>query len=400
MRRMRALFVVLALVMSVSVLAAAKTTVHVVSWYPTTPGGLLDELKRAFEAAYPDYEIEYTSYPSSGYYDRLMTMALADTASDVAMLGFDWIAAMAELGVAMNIDQLVRENFPVDDMFPSIQRALQWQGQYYALSRDITAKVFYYNGDMFAEAGLSHPSDDWTWDEFLAAAKRVHREFDGEVQVWGFVMDFVLDGHYHWFPTNSADWFNFDRTMVTMTDERTVETLQFLHDLIYVHGVAPTPEQRSPLGSAFLNQRAAMHVGGSGTPDPNVYPDLNWKLAMLPQKTQAGSRVWSNLWIIPAGTKNPEAAWKVLSFFAGPEGQRIAGAVRSGIPAIRSVVLEGDYDPYILRAFEVGVPYPVIPNRDVWNVFNEELNRFWRERIPASTVAQAIQERVEPMLNQ
>ena len=39
MRRMRALFVVLALVMSVSVLAAAKTTVHVVSWYPTTPGG-------------------------------------------------------------------------------------------------------------------------------------------------------------------------------------------------------------------------------------------------------------------------------------------------------------------------------------------------------------------------
>lgn len=118
MRRMRALFVVLALVMSVSVLAAAKTTVHVVSWYPTTPGGLLDELKRAFEAAYPDYEIEYTSYPSSGYYDRLMTMALADTAPDVAMLGFDWIAAMAELGVAMNIDQLVRENFPVDDMFP------------------------------------------------------------------------------------------------------------------------------------------------------------------------------------------------------------------------------------------------------------------------------------------
>ena len=99
------------------------------------------------------------------------------------------------------------------------------------------------------------------------------------------------------------------------------------------------------MGSAFLNQRR--HARGRiRHPDPNVYPDLNWKLAML-RRRHRPARVWSNLWIIPAGTKNPEAAWKVLSFFAGPEGQRIAGAVRSGIPAIRSVVLEGDYDPYI-----------------------------------------------------
>ena len=393
----RALLFLLAALLATSLAAQGKTTVTVVSWYPTDPGGLLDMLKREFEAHNPDYEIVYSTI-SGNYYDGLQTMLASGAHPDVAMLGFDWIATMAENGMAMNIDKWVRESFPVDEMFPSIQRALQWKGQYYALSRDITARVFYYNAAHLRESGFGPPQDGWTWDDFLDIARKTHRTSGDTVTRWGYAMQFVLDGHYQWFPTNGGDWFNHDRTELTINTPANIETMQFLQDLIYQYGVAPSPTQLRSISSpsaGFLNGVVAMQVGGSGVPDA---PDIEWGIVQMPEKVQPGTRVWSNLWFIPSGAPNPEAAWKVLSFFGGPIGQRIAYQAGTGIPAIRSVAVEMDIHPGVLKAFEIGTPYPVIANRAVWDVFNATFPKLWSGEMPATAVAETIQSLAEPLM--
>ncbi|MGI6611708.1 MAG: ABC transporter substrate-binding protein [Limnochordia bacterium] len=399
--------VLLCFVLMVPVSTAARTTVRVSSWYTYSPGEFLDVMKTRFEAENPKYEIEFLTVPSSQYYDQLQVLVAAGTSPDVAMLGFDWIGAMANNNVAMNIDKLVRERFPVQELFPTIQRAVQWKGQYFALPRDITAKVFYYNRKHFNEAGVAFPQDDWTWRDFLTAAKSIHRVQGEEVTRWGFAMDFVLDGQYHWYSTNSADWFNADRSRVTMTDEKTIEVMQFLQDLIYTHGVTPTPAQRNAMtnaATAFLTDRAAMQVGGSGVPDSTKYPELDWGAANLPMNTQPGTRVWANSWIIPTGTKDLEAAWATLAFFAGPEGQKVAAEMNTGFPSLRRIAMTmsvtHNYQAYILRAFEVGAPYPAIANRNVWNVFNTEFGKFWRNEAPARPMAENLQRQVEPLMAQ
>jgi ABC-type glycerol-3-phosphate transport system substrate-binding protein len=144
----------------------------------------------------------------------------------------------------------------------------------------------------------------------------------------------------------------------------------------------------------FESGLATMTVGGSGVPKT---PGLDWGATMIPQNKQVGSRVWSNLWIIPAKTKNTEAAWKVLSFFAGPEGQRVTGRV-GNVPALRPIAAEMNINPYVMRAFEVGIPYPTIANRTVWDIFNANMPKLWSNEMPASAVAEEIQRQVEPLM--
>lgn len=401
MRRMNrwitAFVLVLALFATLSSGALAKTKVTVVSWYTSEPGEFLDKLKQAFEAANSNYEIEYIMHASNVYYNQIQMMMISEVVPDIAMLGFDWIATMANNGMAMNIDKLVREQFPYKEMFPSIQRSLQWKGQFYALCRDITAKAFYYNKAHFNEAGIKAPADNWTWEDFISVAQKLQRGQGDTAQRWAFVTSFVRDGYYHWFPTNSSDWFNADRSQVTMTNPRTVETFQFLQDLVYKVGVAPTPALYSKMKAPFETQISSMQVGGSTIPDKNKYPNLEWAAGMLPQRTQAGSRVWSNLWFIPSHCKNVNAAWKVLSFFAGPEGQRIAGN-DGRMPAIRSVALEMNLNPYVVRAFDIGVPFPVIANREVWSIFDANLPKIWSNAQPPALVVEEIQRQVEPIM--
>jgi ABC-type glycerol-3-phosphate transport system substrate-binding protein len=148
-----------------------------------------------------------------------------------------------------------------------------------------------------------------------------------------------------------------------------------------------------------MNGKTAMQVGGSGTPDPKA---LEWGIANLPANTQPGGRVWANLWVIPAGVHDINLSWKALNYFAGPVGQQIAFDTRVGLPALRKMALTVPYDhnyrDYLLGAFSVGNPYPVIANRDVWAVFEREFGKLWNNQAAARTVAEAIQSQAEPLM--
>lgn len=401
------LITVLMLSISLAPLAMAKTTPMVSSWWTVEPGNLLDVLKREFEAANPEYEIEYRTVGANQYYDQLQTMIAAGESPDVAMLGFDWIAAMAENKMLTDIDTLVRERFPVNEYFAPLQRALQWKGKYVALSRDMDSRVLYYNRTHLAESGAAYPTGPWSWEDFIALARKVKKQEGDVVERWPFMSDFNLDGIYHWFPTNSSDWFSADRTRVTMTAPETVETLQFIQDLMFSYKVAGDRPARQALKmnaqNAFRAERIGMYVGSTTTPDAAQYPDLDWGVADLPQNAQPGTRLWTNLWVMPAGVKDVEAAWRLLSFFAGREGQKIVAELKAGTPAFRSVATSMPFEPRsrecILRAFNISTPYPVIAQREVWNIVTKEFQNLWNNKQPARVIAESIQQQVAPIMN-
>jgi multiple sugar transport system substrate-binding protein len=375
------------------------------SWYTNEAGGFLDILKKKFEADNPEYALEYITVPAGQINDRLQTMIAAGEAPDVSLLAFDWLAAMAESKMIVSIDKLAKQSYPLQELFPPIQKAMQWKGEYFALPQRITAKVFYYNRTHIREAGANYPADNWNWKDFLTLAKKVQRTNGSEVTRWGFMTDFVLDGHYHWYASNSADWFNADRTKLTMSDSKTVEVMQFLQDLIYGYGITPPPAVASALkgtSGAFFADKTTMQVGGSGTPDPKTYPTLDWGAANIPMNTQPGGRVWANLWVIPTGVRDLNLSWKALSYFAGPVGQQIAFDTRVGLPALRKMALTEKYDhnyrDYLLGAFSFGNPYPVIANRQVWDVFNAQFSKLWANQASARQVADAIQQQAESLM--
>ena len=57
-------------------------------------------------------------------------------------------------------------------------------GQVYAIPYDHGAQMLWYNADLFKKSGVAPPTDRWTWDDVLDAARRLTVEAQGQ---WGLV---------------------------------------------------------------------------------------------------------------------------------------------------------------------------------------------------------------------
>ena len=54
------------------------------------------------------------------------------------------------------------------------------QDHYYAVPFALVNTVLYFNKDMFDAAGIAYPTDDWTWEEFREAAKKLTIDKNGD----------------------------------------------------------------------------------------------------------------------------------------------------------------------------------------------------------------------------
>jgi multiple sugar transport system substrate-binding protein len=113
-------------------------------------------------------------------------------------------------------------------------RSGQYQGTLYGFPILSSARAFFYNKDLFARAGLAGPPR--TWDEFVAAARRITALGGGTI---GYALPLGPEEAQAewsiWMWNNGGDWKSGDRW--TINSDRNVQTLAFLSDLANTHRV-------------------------------------------------------------------------------------------------------------------------------------------------------------------
>ena len=184
--------------------------------------------------------------------------------------------------------------------------------------------ILAYNQRLFDEAGVAHPSADWTRDgEFLEAAKKLS---EPENQ-WG--VNGINRGRFGITGAMPAAWGGafIDTETMTFTGDspETLASLQFMQDLIYEHGAHPTPAEQEAFGGQigmFENGTAAMYMLHTFEM-PTIYdmPDP-WDIQFLPQGP-AGS--WAPLYggrlAVMASSEHQEHGWEFVNLINGPVGQ-------------------------------------------------------------------------------
>ena len=119
----------------------------------------------------------------------------------------------------------------------------------------INTTVFFYNKTLFQRAGVPEPTERWTWDDLLDAARKLTRA-DGSQ--WGINVGTGFEGQLLTFIWSAGgDYINKERTRTTMDDPGTLEGLQWVADLFLRHRVAPAG--RDALYPGRLQQRAGGH---------------------------------------------------------------------------------------------------------------------------------------------
>ncbi len=212
------------------------------------------------------------------------------------------------------------------------------------IPQNISSLVVYYNEDLFDEAGVPYPEDDWTWATFLDTAKALTRDADddGEVDQYGLGVEPSLFRLVPFVWQNGAPLVDdLERpTRLTLTRPPSLEALQWFVDLRQVHGVVPgRVEEAAQEGeSRFIAGTTAMYLNSRrGTPTYRQIETFNWDVAPLPrQKTEAGI-LHSDAYCLSSTAADKDAAWTFIEFANSFAGQSVIVGSGRTVPSLKAV---------------------------------------------------------------
>lgn len=386
---------------------AEKQKVTVISWWDITKSDSLQKLKTKFEELNPDLELEFTMV-GSGYADKILTMIAGggDSIPDVMMLAMDKVPKFADAGAIQCLDEYITEDY-LNSLYPVVRESCKYKGSVYSVARDVTTVGMYLNKDMFEEAGIPIPSEDWTVEEFTEIAKKLTKvDVNGKPIQWGYYFPKYADGVYDWLVGYGGKFANDDATKCALVSDESKEALQFLYDLIYDYKVVPSDSQAKQYGKScfapIVAGKVAMTMGGlSGSNNfNNANPAVEYIVVPLPQmKGKPVTHSFVNTWAVPKGAKNTELSWRVLEFLSSKEGQQIVLDTNMGLPASMDVdttefINKRPDNHVFIDGLEYTVPFETFVNgAQFYTIFKQEGEKLWLNEATVDEVVNSIEKK-------
>ncbi len=370
----------------------------------------------AFEKENPNINVEIENVGSgSEYWTKLQTMIAGGTAPDIVYPATHNGYALASKGALLSLDSfLERDKIDVSKFDPAIIDLYRYDGKLYGLPIDKAALVVFYNKKLFDEAKVAYPKDDWTWDDFLEAAKATTKDTNGDgrndifgvdtfTQYWP-VMVWTRTGHNIFDDPKKPTKFLLD-------DPEATAGLQWLADLSNKEHVMPSAAERADISDMFLAGKSAMQIVGHWRVPQYManVKDFEWDIAALPRGKIAANRSDGSSFAITANSKHPEEAWQFVRFLAGPGSTGVERLLelQQMTPALKEfqqsdVFLKPEALPNVNKAaFLAGSDNlftmydPIHPAYDeISAIETQELNELWN----GNATAQQAVERMKPQI--
>ena len=311
--------------------------------------------------------------------------------------------------VLLDLTPIIKNDkeFNIKDFYPSLVKRFEQEGKIYIIPRDIAPfNCIYYNKSLFDEQGISYPKNNWTWDDFVKIGKKLTKKNEeGLIQQYGY---------------QSWMWVNFlysaggrfvdsvnNPTKCMLGSPGSREGLQFNHDLMWKHRIAPRPGAVD-MGGAEMFETGRLAMYGSGiwdTPGFRKITAFDWDIVPFPGHPKKGLKTGtggSGYGIVKA-SKHPDKAWDLVKCLAGDYGQSILGDTGLAQPARKSIaaskhfaydgknpknkaillnsVKSGVYDPFYHGWNEINRKY-ILPEIDLYFLDQQTLDEALKKIIP------------------
>ncbi|GAB4522129.1 MAG: sugar ABC transporter substrate-binding protein [Anaerolineae bacterium] len=275
----------------------------------------LDTIIAAFEEANPGITIDVTTAPFADYFTLLQTDVVSGDAPDVFELNYENFVTYAANDTLLNISEYLSGEAPY---YPRALEAFQYEGEQLALPETFSTVLLFYNADLFDEAGIDYPTDEWTWADATAAAEAIGALGD---DVWGLYSPVQFWEFYKKAGQNGeCAFFNEDMTESTINSPACVETLSTMVSFIE-DGLMPSAAQLSGVSDSelFLSGNLGMLVTGIWMFGAFEEAPFNWDVQIEPAINQNAHHFFANGVAVSATTDHPEAAAKWAEFLTASE---------------------------------------------------------------------------------
>ncbi len=336
MKKVTALLLAILMVatmMPMMAVAQEKKVLTVASW-DTTTGGYLAATETAFEAAFPDVDLQYVDVASQEYYIKTSAMLAGGDTTDV----FDvkelsdlqnWIAQ----GYVDSLEDYIKaDNY---DLAPYVGMEKYYRGTddaIYALPYRSDFWVLFYNKTLFDKAGVEYPTNDMTWDAYAELAKKMTS---------GEGVDKIYGTHYHTWLSAVANWAVCDGVNTLADGE--YSDLKYFYDLYQSLEDAGACMEYSELKAANLHYKGAFETGNIAMLPMGYWFaatlikdkaegifDFEWAITSVPhaEGVAAGSSFGSVTGAaINKNSDDKDLAWQFINWRCSEEGAKAIAAV-------------------------------------------------------------------------
>jgi multiple sugar transport system substrate-binding protein len=252
----------------------------------------------------------------------------------------DWVAEFADLKMIEPLDERIAQE--PEEFFANIPQTFhqKWRGKQYYLPVESGAVAMFYNTDLFAAAGIEGPPA--TWDEFAEVARKLTKPEEMQFAVTGTLQtEPPTNMTYEIYPLllqAGATIIDSETNQAAFNSPEGVKAIEWYverinGDKISVPGVLSNGEREKRANFAQGNI-GMMFEGPWGIAiQGQLNPDLNYKIAPLPEGETHGTMVRGSLNTITAQAQDKEAAWTFMRWMSGPEGIEMWARGTGAFPA-------------------------------------------------------------------
>jgi multiple sugar transport system substrate-binding protein len=324
-------------------MAQDATQVRALMWSnnATIDGHFEDRVAAFNEAHQGQIQVNLEFLPYDQYWQKLQ---LAYASGDIYDVYFWDVQAYGHFkrDLILNLQPMIDEAGALDPAEYPVELFAPWKldgENMYAMPENFQTFALYYNKELFDADGIALPTEEWTYDDAVEAAKALTKRDGDRVNQWGM----NLGNLAIWWGLQTVSWAKGDAffdnylepTTFQFSNPTNVETLDFVRALVNDHQVAPKPsvvEQNSDI-TGFASGRVGFVIDGSWS--ISGFAELPFEWGIAPSPLVVDKRVvpyWIGGWVIAKDSQVAEAAFE-WARWSGNEYQEQMAAEHDWIPA-------------------------------------------------------------------
>ncbi len=387
LRHVKILLVVMAVVIGLTMVPTAQAGTELTMYYPVAVGGpltkIVDSMVADFMKENPDIKVNaiYAGNYNDARIKALAALKSGKPAQLSVMFSID-IYELIEQDAIVAFDDVVEtaeEKAWLNSFYPTLMENGRTAGKTWGIPFQRSTIVMYYNKDAFKAAGLDPEKPPATWDELVAAGKKLTKA-DGSQ--WGAMIPST--GYPYWM--FGALTMQNDQVLMNDAGNKTyfdspavIEALQFWKDLGAKHKIMPEGTiEWGTLRKNFLEGKTAImwHSTGNLT-TVKKKATFDFGVAMLPANKRRGTPTGGgNFYIFKKTTPDErKAAMKLIKFMTSPE-RSAEWSMKTGYMGVSPAA----YETSKLKEYVKGFPYAAVA-RDQLEFATAELSTYQTGRV-------------------
>lgn len=367
-----------------SVIAQAQT--ELTMYYPVAVGGkitkIVDDLVSGFMKENPDIKVNAIY---AGNYNDARVKALAalkggKPAQLSVMLSVD-LLELVEQGAVVAVQDLLTSDEDkkwLNSFYPSLMENAMFQDKVWSIPFQRSTIVMYYNKEHFRKAGLDPETPPATWDELVAASKKLT---SADKSQWGMMIPST--GYPYWMfgalAKQNDQVLMKDGNQTFFDAPNTVEALKFWKSLSVEHGIMPTGTiEWGTLRKNFLEQKTSIMWHSTGNLSVvKAKANFDFGVAMLPAGKMRGTPTGGgNFYIFKNATDEERQASIKLMKYLTAANRAAMWSEKTGYMGVSPAA----YETEELKAYVKSFPYAAVA-RDQLKYATAELATFQTSRV-------------------